>query len=274
VYDCAYCKYQSRLYASGNEVHGYLQLHDQLREEVVSLRRRNLPLRMVLFNTTSDCFCGDSKAEEAAARCLEVLLTHDVFVNVSTKGVIPVRGLEVLARRPELSMVNYNLTALSDSFQRSFEPKVPPVAERLRFLKGMAARRLPVRGRIEPLIPMENDSAEAVEATLRAFKDAGVREVVVSYLVMDQSLEHRFARMLGRVHASMITHWFRDMEGSIRRYLPVDLRKRKYAEFKQIGAKIGVRVIVCACKNADIFTGRCFVLPSPVVATRQKGLLL
>jgi len=216
---------------------------------------------MVLFNTTSDAFCGESLIERVARDCLEVLLSRGIFVNLSTRGTLPAEVIEVLTRRADMVIVTYTIAALTESFQRGFEPRVPPAEDRLRMVKRLSMARIPVRGRIEPLIPMENDSPSHLEQLLSQFRKAGVSDVVTSYLQMDQAVAERLKQRTNRLQFSMIAPWFRDPNGALLQQLDREYRRRKYQEIKTLGAKYSIRVHVCACRNLDMFQGRCFVVP-------------
>ncbi len=248
----------------------YTELPAQLDEELRDLAaRRQLP-NMVLFNTTSDAFFGDPNAHRIAQECLELLFDHRIYVNLSTKGLLPRSVYEVLTRNPSRVTVTGSVAAPTESFQRLFEPRVCGAEERIARLRELHEIGVPVRGRIEPLIPMENDSEKDFEKLVSLFRKAGVREIVTAYLQLDRPTRQRLRERLGTVQFSMIMPWYRDPNGDPMTLLDRDYRKKKYAEFKEVGRRLGVRIVVCACRNADIFTGRCFVVPAPLTPPKKE----
>lgn len=270
--ECNYCKYRARDQERTDHVFVYTGLAKQLSRELDKLEGTDRFPTMVLFDTISDAFFSNTLVDRIARDCLDVLLSRGIFVNLSTKGLIPAEVIEVMARKPEMIMVTYSISSLSESFQRVFEPRVPSALDRLRMVKRLADARIPVRGRIEPLIPMENDTPGQVEQLLALFRKNGVREVVTSYLQMDQAVAERLKQRTGRMQFSMVASWYRDVDGHLVQQLDRDYRRKKYEELKQLGEKHGVRVIVCACRNLDMFSGRCFLVPADM-SSRPRSLL-
>jgi len=260
-FECAFCKFRANKYLPTGHLVTYSDVAQQLAEEVDSLRRRGQEVRMVLLNATTDAFFGDDVVDKAAVRTLDVLLARSVYVNITTRGIIPRDAVELMAARPNLVTVTCNISSPSDSFKRIFEPRVPSVAARLSMIRSLHERGIPVRGRIEPLIPMENDTRDHVDHLLSLFRETGVRDVVVSFLQMRIDVAARLKEMVNRVQASMLTHWYRSPDGGLARQVDREYRKNKYEEYKKHGAKLGMRVIVCACRNADMYSGRCYVAP-------------
>ena len=270
--ECNYCKYRSRRFTPDDSIFIYSRIPTQLREELDVLRRRGRLPAMVLFNTVSESFFGHPSVNKAAKQCLEALLGAGVFVNLTTKGIIPTDCFEVMAKNSQLVAVTISIASLSESFQRVFEPRVVPAVERIALVRQLAAIGVSVRGRIEPLMPMENDGESHVEELLREFSRAGAKEVVISYLQMDKDVLERVKKRIGGVQASMLLPWYRNQDGDLTMLIDPKYRAKKFQEFKKIGARLGIQVVVCACRNADMFTGRCFFVPQRVRRTETKTL--
>lgn len=270
---CNYCKYRARHPETAEQVVLYSDLPRQLAEELDALESRGQKPRMILFNTVTEAFFGNGRANAAAKECLSLLISRGIFVNISTKGLVPRELYEVLAARPELVTVTCSISSFSESFQRLFEPRVVLAEDRLTRVRELTEVGVPVRGRIEPLIPMENDTRQQVRELVRRFRRAGVREIVTAYLQMGPEVSRRLRERAGRVELTMLLPWFRDQDGAPTYLLDRDYRERKYKEIKEIGAEFGVRMVVCACRNADMFTGRCFVMPAALEPTPARRLL-
>jgi len=272
AFECHYCKYRARGRTPPDKVVFYTHIAQQLSEELADLSSRRQIPRMVLFNTISDAFFGDAKVAAVAGDCLGHFFAHKVYVNLSTKGIIPRALFDILSSNASLVTVTGSISALSESFQRLFEPRVATAETRLSSLRQLHDLRVPVRGRIEPLIPMENDSEKEIETLLGLFRRAGVREVVIAYLQLDRPTRTRMRQKLGEVQMSMLMPWYRTQHGEPTMFVDREYRGRKYLEFKAIGERLGVRVVVCSCRNADIYTGRCFVMPAKL-EKQAKSLL-
>jgi len=268
-FECAFCKFRANRYLAPNQVVVYEEIAQQLAEEVDSLRRRGQEVRMILLNATTDAFFGNQIVDAACVKTLDVLFSRNIYLNITTRGIIPPDAVDLMAARPNLVTVTVNISSPSESFKRIFEPNVPSVAARLSMIRTLHERGIPVRGRIEPLIPMENDTKDHVETMLSLFREAGVRDVVMSFLQMNSDVASRLRDMVNRVQASMLTHWYKDDKGTLNRQIDREYRRNKYEEFKKFAAKAGMRVLVCACRNADMYSGRCYVAPE-----RPTGRLL
>lgn len=261
AFECAYCKFRARRFTARNTVIIYSQIAEQLDEELTALERKGQAVRMVLFNTGTDAFSGHEKVDDLAFRSLKTLFEHGVHVGITTRGILPEPCLCLLVENRHLVTMTYGVTSTSESFRRLFEPSVPPIEKQVAVMKRLTGHSIAVRGRIEPLIPMENDSREDVERLLAVFRSAGVREIVISYLQMLPEVVHRLKSRVNRVQASMLSHWYKSPDGLLLRQLESRYRKRKYGEIKDIATHMGMRSLVCACRNADMYSGRCFVVP-------------
>jgi len=270
--DCHYCKYQTKDPTRADSVHLYTMLGQQVRDELASMSRRNCLPQMVLFNTVSESFFGNALANQVAGEVIEALFAAGVYVNLTTKGLMPRSVMEIASRSPHLITVTVNVASLSESFHRLFEPRVATPADRFLMIRRLREMGVPVRGRIEPLIPTENDSPKDIEALLARFRDVGVKDVVVAYLHYGVDVANRLARRVSRVQTALLGPWYRGPNGETVHLVDKEYRKRKYAEFKQIAQRYSMRLLVCACRNADIFSGRCFVMPAPIKAPEKKVL--
>jgi DNA repair photolyase len=270
--DCHYCKYQPKDPTKADVVHLYTLLGQQVRDELASMARRDCLPKMVLFNTITESFFGNALANRVAGEVLEALFAAGVYVNLSTKGIMPRTVMEIASLHPHLVTVTVNVASLSESFHRLFEPRVATPEDRFQVIRRLRELGVPVRGRIEPLIPTENDSPKDVELLLARFREAGVRDVVVAYLHYGADVANRLARRVSRVQTALLGPWYRGPNGETVHLVDKEYRKRKYADFKQIAQKYSMRLLVCACRNADIYSGRCFVMPAPIKAPEKKVL--
>ncbi len=271
--DCHYCKYQTKDPSRADVVHLYTLLGQQARDELASLARRGSLPNMVLFNTVSESFFGNALANRVAGEALEALFSAGVYVNLTTKGIMPRSVMDIASRYPHLITVTVNVASLSESFHRLFEPRVAMPDDRFHMIRRLRELGVPVRGRIEPLVPTENDSAKDLEPLLARFREVGVKDVVVAYLHYGVDVANRLARRVSRVQTALLGPWYRGPNGETVHLVDKEYRKRKYTEFKQIAQRYSMRLLVCACRNADIYSGRCFVMPAPIQGPEKKKLL-
>lgn len=262
-FECAYCKYRAHAYLKPDYYEIYPYIQQQLIEELAALRRRRHPIRAVLVNTDSDAFFGDPRVDKAAALCLEVLVLHHVPIFLQTRGILPDPVLAQLQKAPEGSRVLYGISSVQEEFVSAFEPNVPTLVQRRRLLHALVDRGIPVRGRVDPLIPQENDQDDAVAALFAEYAKAQIRHVSVSYLTWNAELGERLAKRLAPGRSALLQQWFRDQEGVVRPMLPREYRLARYRRFVDIGKSLGLQVHVCSCRNADLSRTACLGVPPP-----------
>lgn len=85
-------------------------------------------------------------------KCLDILLEHGWEVTVQTKSPLVLRDVELLRRAPRLE-VGLTITTADESIRRLFEPKAPPVKERLRALGELHDADIRTFAMIAPLLP-------------------------------------------------------------------------------------------------------------------------
>lgn len=260
-FECAYCKYRAHTYLKPDYYEIYPTLQLQLLEELAALRKRRHPIRAVLINTDSDAFFGDARVEKAAASCIEVLVLHQVPIYLQTRGILPESVLAHLQKAPEGSRVLYGISSVQEEFVRLFEPNVPSLIQRRRLLYDLVQRGIPVRGRVDPLIPQENDQDDAVADLFAEYARAEIRHVSVSYMTWNAEIAVRLNNRLPPGRTALLQQWFRDREGVLRPMLPRDYRLARYRRFVEIGKSLGIQVHVCACRNADLSRTACLGVP-------------
>jgi len=109
--------------------------------------------------------------------CLAVLAEQRNPANVTTKGTLVLRDIDVLqelAARAGCG-VNISLITLDQAIWRTFEPATPPPAKRLQALARLASAGVPCGLALAPVLPRLTDSLPALEAVVRAAADHGAQ---------------------------------------------------------------------------------------------------
>ncbi len=262
-FECAYCKYRAPEYLKSDYYEIYPNLQQQLLEELTALRKRRHPIRAVLVNTDSDAFFGDARVDKAAAQCLEVLNLHQIPVYVQTRGILPDPVISLLAKAHEGSRVLYSISSVSPEFNHLFEPNVPSLSQRRKLLHTLVQRGITVRGRIDPLIPQENDQDDAVSALLAEYARAEVKHISISYLLWNTAVANRLKDRLPPGRCALLQQWFRDVDGILRPMLPREYRLMKYKKFVAMAQALSLQLHVCACRNNDLSRTPCLGIPPP-----------
>lgn len=106
-------------------------------------------------------------------QCLEVLLRFRHPVTVVTKSALVLRDLDLLTdlARQNLVRVMVSLTTLDDDLKRRLEPRTASGTARLRVVRQLSERGIPVGVLLAPMIPAINDSE--LESLVEAAAAAG-----------------------------------------------------------------------------------------------------
>ncbi|GEM_PF-4271042 len=270
-FECAYCKYRAVSHLRDEYYEIYQNLHSQLLDEIILLRKRNHPIRAVLMNSDTDAFCGDRRVEMVATRCLEVLAYHGVAVVVQTRGIIPESCLDILQSMGDSAKVVFNVPSVSREYTDAFEPRVPSLSGRRAMLYALQQRTIPVRGRIDPLVPMETDDDESVRSVLLEFARAGVTSVAVSYLTWSSEVSRRVAQRIDEQRWALLNQWFKNHEGVRRPLTAREYRLTKYRRLVALGKELGLSISVCACRNPDLSRTACMGELPELRSPTRKG---
>ncbi|QJD57646.1 PA0069 family radical SAM protein [Pseudomonas sp. gcc21] len=114
--------------------------------------------------------------------CLEVLLRYRHPVTLVTKGALILRDLDLLEElaRHRLVRVMISLTTLDNEVKCTLEPRAAAPAARLRIIRALSSRGVPVGVLLAPIIPMVNDVE--LERLLEVASDAGASSA--SYILL------------------------------------------------------------------------------------------
>jgi DNA repair photolyase len=118
-------------------------------------------------------------------RCLEVLARADWPIVVQTRSPLVLRDLDILktARHAE---VGFSVTTLDDSIRELFEPKAPPIPDRLDALDLLHRAGITTYAMIAPLLPGAEGLSEALQGK-------------VDYVLVDR-MNYTYAAWVYRKH--------------------------------------------------------------------------
>ncbi|MEM2942563.1 MAG: radical SAM protein [Candidatus Bathyarchaeia archaeon] len=99
------------------------------------------------------------KRYELTRRCLEILIERSWPIVVQTKSPLVLRDIDILrnSRRVEVGLT---ITTADDEIRRIFEPKAPPIQERIGALEQLHSASIKTFAMIAPLLPRTEDLAE------------------------------------------------------------------------------------------------------------------
>ncbi|MCD6319400.1 MAG: radical SAM protein [Candidatus Desulfofervidaceae bacterium] len=258
---CVYC------YARGYAISppkGIVYLYQNL-PELIQKESRLLPRGTpILFNTASECFQLHPDILDVTYRTMAILLHRGFNIGFLTKGVVPEGFKRLFSRHVNQLQATIDVVSLNEDYCRLFEPAAPSGLARIEGAMRLCKWGLKPRARIDPLIPFYSDTEESFKPLLKAIKECGIKEVILNYLQLRPRIIERLQKELPSLVSKLILSCFPkeswDTVGSktLSRLIPLPMRKRGYENIKKQAEKLGLKVIVCRCKNPDLdFTDAC-----------------
>jgi DNA repair photolyase len=130
----------------------------------VELKKRTMG--RVWVSGTCDPYQPLEKKYELTKKCLEVLSQHGWPVTVQTKSSLVSRDVDLLKEINDME-VGLTITTADDDIRRVFEPRSPPISERLETLTKLRSAGIRTFAMVAPLLP----GAEGLPALLRRRAD-------------------------------------------------------------------------------------------------------
>lgn len=110
---------------------------------------------------------------------LEALRDYDTPASLITRSPLVIRDIDVLRQLARVAgaSVSISIATLDDSLARTIEPTVAPPRKRLQAVKRLADAGIKVHVALAPILPHLTDSAENIDAVVRAAREAGAHAV-------------------------------------------------------------------------------------------------
>jgi hypothetical protein len=125
---------------------------------------------------------------------------------------------------------------------------------------------VPVTVRVEPLVPLVNDTEADLEGLFQLIAKNGVRRVELAYLSLTPESAKSLSRGLPRMHREMLKGlfaqepWVQGPHGQ-RKLLPMVLRDAGYERGMTAARRVGLIPTVCASAEPDLRLARHCVRP-------------
>jgi hypothetical protein len=224
-------------------------------------RARRKP-RRVYFSPSSDAFQYLPQVQDVSFRSLAALLSAGVGVSFLTKGFVTERFLELFAEHAAFVFAQIGITTLDLRLWRLCEPRTAPPEMRVATAQSLIRLGVRTSVRLDPLIPDVTDTAERLLPLLEALSDAGVREAAASYIFLRHGVGED---VIGRIRAAGATPYdtqswpYQAFDAGRKggRMIDRDERARRFARLEALGARVGIRVRPCRCKNPELVDREC-----------------
>lgn len=164
------------------------------------LRRASWRREPVAIGTATDPYQPIEGRYRLTRACLEVLAEQANPANITTKGTLVARDIDVLqelAKRAGCG-VNISLITLDETIWRAFEPGTPPPIKRLEVMRRLVDAGVPCGLALAPVLPRLTDSLPALEAVVQAAVDHGAAWHWSGTLHFEPAVRDWFLAGLGR----------------------------------------------------------------------------
>ena len=141
-----------------------------LEAELAAPKYRCAPL---MLGANTDPYQPLEKSLQVTRSILEVLLRCRHPVNITTKGALVARDVDLLAQLARDGLVNvmFSIPTLSNDMKRVLEPRAAAPAARLKAMRVLADAGVPVGVLVAPIIPVLTE--HEIESVLEAAREAG-----------------------------------------------------------------------------------------------------
>ncbi len=165
----------------------------QLERELTTPGYRCSPINL---GANTDPYQPVEKERRITRDILEVLDRLDHPVTIITKGSLILRDIDILERMANRNLVSVaiSITTLDNSLKRTLEPRTASPTARLRTVRELNAKGIPVTLLLAPVIPALND--HEIEAIVNAAADAGVTSANYIFLRLPYEVKELFADWL------------------------------------------------------------------------------
>lgn len=255
---CVYCYAAGYPEAPGRDtVELYTNLPELLTKELDNPRKRERP-RLVIFNTSTDCFQPHPEVLDLTYELFQILFKRGIGISFLTKGEIPERFFRLFEANKDKVRPIIGIASASDKYREAYEPNAAPPESRLAAIKEFIKMGIRVDARADPLIPFVTDTEESLNHLFSELSRVGIDRVTVSYLHIRPGIEKVLMPSLKPMWKKLLESCFPSDEWLIiggvsrARLVPAPLRKKGYEKARRIAGEYGISVDVCMCKNPDI----------------------
>ena len=161
------------------------------------LRKPGYVCKRIHIGGNTDPYQTVEKDLHVTRQVLEVLLRFRHPISIITKGAaLMLRDLDLMAEFAKFGLIGVavSVTSLDDDLKRTLEPRTSSAKMRLRLIRELSARSIPVTVMAAPMIPFVNDME--LEAILEAAAQAGATSAGYVTLRLPHELEGIFTAWL------------------------------------------------------------------------------
>ena len=208
---CEYCyarKYQRHLeLGAGDDFSSVIFVKHNLAEVLRrELARPGWTCEHVAVGTATDPYQPIEGHYKLTRRCLDALIASRTPFSIVTKGPMVVRDLDLLVEATKHAgcEVYLSVPSVDELAWAKLEPGTAPPKQRIRAVRQLRDAGVETGILMMPLVPGITTTRASIESSLRAFADAGVRQVGANVARLDPGVKEHFFAFLEREFPHLI----------------------------------------------------------------------
>jgi DNA repair photolyase len=160
----------------------------------------------IMLGANTDPYQPLEKSLKVTRSLLEVLLAHKHPVNITTKGALVARDVDLLAELAGdgLARVMFSIPTLDNDMKRVLEPRAAAAGARLKAMRALADAGVPVGVLVAPIIPVLTE--HEIEAVLEASREAGASVAGYTLLRLPWEVKDLFREWLAEHFPERAAH--------------------------------------------------------------------
>jgi len=184
-----------------------------LRKELSS---PNYQCASIMLGANTDPYQPIEKQHQVTRSLLEVMLEFKHPVNITTKGALVARDVDLLGQlaKDNLARVMFSIPTLDNDMKRVLEPRAAAAAARLKAMRVLTDAGVPCGVLVAPIIPVLTE--HEIEAVLEASREAGATVAGYTMLRLPWEVKDLFREWLAEHFPDRAAHVMsivRDMRG-------------------------------------------------------------
>ena len=160
----------------------------------------------LMLGANTDPYQPIEKTHKVTRSILEVLAKHRHPVNITTKGALVARDVDLLAdlARDDLVNVMFSIPTLDNDMKRVLEPRAAAAGARLKAMRTLADAGVAVGVLVAPIIPVLTE--HEIEAVLEASREAGASSAGYTLLRLPWEVKDLFREWLAEHFPDRAAH--------------------------------------------------------------------
>ncbi|MEZ4949301.1 MAG: PA0069 family radical SAM protein [Saprospiraceae bacterium] len=165
-----------------------------------TLKKKTWKAHTIMLSGNTDCYQPAEKQFEITRQLLEVFWKYRHPVGLITKNSLILRDLDVLEKLAANGLVHVaiSVTTLQDELRKFMEPRTATALNRLKVIKTLSERGIPVFAMLAPIVPGLNDH-EVFDLT-KATAQAGALDCTFQIVRLNGEIGEIFEDWLGKTY--------------------------------------------------------------------------